>query len=65
MLLVPCKVHDTFTIGQVKFTVLHIRGERVRLRVDAPRDVAVYRGEVLQDLSEAARAALAETRPSG
>ena len=40
-----------------------LAGERVRLRVEAPQDVAVYRGEVIEHLHEAARDALSSIVP--
>jgi carbon storage regulator CsrA len=58
MRMIPCKVHESFLVGDVKFTVLQIKGDRIRFRVDAPLDIAVHRGEVIQELSEAAQRAL-------
>ena len=34
--------------GRVKITVLQVRGKRVRLGIEAPRDVLVTREELLQ-----------------
>ncbi len=59
MRVIPCKVHEAFRVGNVKFTVLKISGERVRFRVEAPNAVGVYREEVIHDLNDAARRALA------
>lgn len=47
MLILTRKVGETVTIGEgVLVTVLAVKGGQVRLGIDAPRDVAVHRGEV-------------------
>ena len=48
------RVDDDITV-----TVLHVRGDQVRLRITSPRDVGVYREEVINELSRAAKQALA------
>jgi carbon storage regulator len=48
------RVDDDITV-----TVLHVRGDQVRLRITSPRDVGVYREEVIDELSRAAKHALA------
>lgn len=58
MLILTRKVGETVTIGDgVLVTVLAVKGGQVRLGVDAPKDVAVHRGEVRdrieQDAAEA------------
>ena len=41
--------HDSIVIGDdVTVTVLEVRGDQVRLGIEAPRDVKVFREEVLQ-----------------
>jgi carbon storage regulator len=59
MLVFRCSVQKSFRIGEVTLTVLQVRGDRVRIRIDAPDDVAIYREEVLETLSDAAAKALA------
>jgi carbon storage regulator len=58
MRVIPCKLQESLRIGEVKVTVIQIRGDRVRLRVDAPSHLAVYREEIIRDLSDAAHHAL-------
>jgi carbon storage regulator len=48
------RVDDDITV-----TVLHVRGDQVRLRITSPREVGVYREEVINELSRAAKLALA------
>ena len=57
MLVLSRKVNQSIMIGdQIEVTVLSVSGEKVRLGVKAPREVPVYRDEVLAELqSEAAR----------
>lgn len=44
--------------GEIVVTVLEVKGDSVRLGIEAPRSVQVHREEVLASLSEANRAAL-------
>ena len=48
------RVDDDITV-----TVLHVRGDQVRLRITSPRELGVYREEVIHELSRAAKHALA------
>ena len=58
MLVLSRRVGDSVVIGDdVVVTVLEVRGDVVRIGVDAPRDVAVRRQELLAELAESNRAA--------
>lgn len=58
MLVLSRRVGDSVVIGDdVTVTVLEVRGDVVRLGVDAPRDVAVRRQELLTELADSNRAA--------
>ena len=47
MLILTRRIGETLIIGDdVKITVLGVRGNRVRIGVDAPRSVAVHRKEI-------------------
>jgi carbon storage regulator len=53
------KVSESVRIGgDVTVTVLRVRGDQVRFRVTAPRDLGVYREEIINELSHAASTAL-------
>ena len=53
------KVNESVRIGgDVTVTVLRVRGDQVRFRVTAPRDLGVYREEIINELSHAASTAL-------
>ena len=59
MLILTRRVLESVRIGDdVTITVLHVRGDQVRLRVTSPRDVGIYREEVIDVLSQAAKQAL-------
>ncbi len=50
MLVLTRRVGERIVIGDdVTVTVLEVRGDQVRLGVDAPREVQVFREEVLED----------------
>ena len=59
MLVLTRKVRETLRIdGDITITVLRVRGDQVRLRVTSAREVGVYREEVINELSQAAKHAL-------
>jgi len=48
MLILTRRVGESLIIGDdVTITVLGVKGNQVRIGVDAPRDVAVHREEIL------------------
>jgi carbon storage regulator len=59
MLVLTRKVGESVRIGDdISVTIVHIRGDQIRFRINTPNDVAVYREEVVQSLTEAAQLAL-------
>lgn len=47
MLILTRRVGETVFIGdQVQVTVLGVKGEQVRVGIDAPRSIPVHRGEI-------------------
>ncbi|MBS1723740.1 MAG: carbon storage regulator CsrA [Armatimonadetes bacterium] len=63
MLVLTRKVNQSIVIGDgIEVVVLEVRGEQVRLGIKAPRDVAVHRKEVFEQIL-AENEAAQETRP--
>ncbi len=49
MLILTRRVGETLMVGDdVSITVLGVKGNQVRIGVDAPREVAVHREEIYQ-----------------
>lgn len=60
MLVLTRKAGESIVIGnEVVITVLEIRGGQIRLGVDAPRNLAVHRAEVYQQVMAENQAAVA------
>ena len=58
MLVITRKAGDRVQIGDdITVTLLEITGSSVRIGIDAPAEVAVYRHEILQAVKEENRAA--------
>jgi carbon storage regulator len=58
MLVITRKAGDRVQIGDdITVTLLEITGSSVRLGIDAPAEVAVYRHEILQAVKDENRAA--------
>ena len=55
-LILTRRVGETILIGpDVTVTVLGVKGNQVRLGIEAPRDVAVHRQEVAERIRQEAR----------
>ena len=53
MLILTIRVGETLVIGDdVNVTVLGVRGNQVRLGVNAPKEVAVHREEIYQRIQK-------------
>ncbi|HRK21047.1 MAG TPA: carbon storage regulator CsrA [Fimbriimonadaceae bacterium] len=53
MLVLTRKVHQSIIIGdEVEVVVLEVRGEQVRLGIRAPKNVAVHRKEIYDQILE-------------
>lgn len=58
MLVLTRRTNQSIAIGpDITITIVEIRGEQVRLGIDAPRHVSVYRQEVLDQIREQNRQA--------
>jgi carbon storage regulator len=53
MLILTRRVGETLMIGQeVSVTVLGVKGNQVRIGINAPKDVAVHREEIFQRIQK-------------
>jgi len=47
MLMLSRKVDEVIVIGDnIRITIVKVRGDKVRIGIDAPKDVSVHREEV-------------------
>jgi len=54
MLVLSRRVGESVVVGDdITITVLEVRGDVVRVGIDAPRSVAVHRAELLAEVSDA------------
>jgi carbon storage regulator len=53
MLVLSRKVNDTIIIGEsIRITLTMIRGQHVRIAIEAPTDIPIVRGELLPTTPE-------------
>ncbi|MCW5941765.1 MAG: carbon storage regulator CsrA [Fimbriimonadaceae bacterium] len=58
MLVLTRKVHQSIIIGdEIEVVILEVRGEQVRLGIRAPRNVAVHRKEIFNQIQEETQSA--------
>ena len=65
MLILSRKRDEQIVIGgEITITVLEVKGKRIRLAIDAPRDIPIRRGE-LEMLAESLDVSLWTLGPTG
>lgn len=64
MLILSRKTNEKICIGEnITLTIIEVRGDQVKIGVDAPKDVKVFRHEVFQAIqSENKAAAVADSK---
>lgn len=64
MLILTRRVGESVVIGdKVSVTVLGVKGNQVRLGVNAPRDVSVHREEIYAKIQQEGEASTEESPP--
>lgn len=65
MLVLSRKKNESIVIDdRIVITIVEIRGDKVRLGIEAPRDVSVHRSEVFEAIRAEQAAATAHTPPA-
>lgn len=60
MLILSRKINEKIKIGEtITITILEIRGDQVKVGVEAPRDIKVFRQEVYEAIQKENKAAAA------
>ena len=55
MLVLTRKTNQSIMIGdEIEVSILSVSGEKVRIGIDAPRDIAVFRKEVYEAIDKGA-----------
>lgn len=58
MLILTRRIGESLTIGEdIKITLLGIKGNQVRIGIDAPKDVEVHREEIYDKIKRETRKA--------
>jgi len=66
MLVLSRKKNESIVINNdITVTVVEIRGDKVRLGIEAPKDVSVHRREVYEAIQNQARLRPSDASPAG
>lgn len=53
MLVLSRKINDTIKIGDdIEIRILEMKGDTVRIGIEAPRSIDIVRGELIQSVSD-------------
>lgn len=66
MLVLSRREHERIAIGSdITITIIRIRGNVVRIGIDAPADMSILRGEVFDDIASGKRRLFQRDSASG
>ena len=64
MLILTRRADESVMIGdEVTITVLEVKGNQVRIGINAPRNVAVHREEIYERIKRGQESVLADSKP--
>ncbi|NLK52173.1 MAG: carbon storage regulator CsrA [Syntrophomonadaceae bacterium] len=62
MLVLTRKLKESLVIGEnIRVIILEVSGDQVKLGIEAPREISVYRHEIFEAIQEANRLAAQST----
>lgn len=65
MLVLSRKPSEKIMIGhEIVLTVLEVRGDNVKLGIQAPRTVSIHREEIYEEIRKANQQAVSKTQPA-
>ena len=64
MLALARKINETIVINNnIEVTILEIKGDQVKIGINAPKSVPIYRKEIFLQIQEANKEAMTEQSP--
>ena len=64
MLILSRKTNQKIVIGEnVEITIIEVKGEQVKIGIEAPRNLKVFRREVYEEIQKETRAAQVTEKP--
>ena len=66
MLVLARKVNESIIIGDnTEIMIVEIKGDQVKIGINAPKEISVYRGEIYQEIQNENIAAAKSKIPTG
>ena len=65
MLALTRKINESIMVGNdVEITILEVRGEQIKIGINAPKSVPIYRKEVYMQIQDANKEAADQVNPA-